>query len=225
MSAMDAAIAHSLLSFALVAGLITVIPGLDTALVLRSALTLGRRHAFATASGILTGALVWGAAAATGVSVLLTASHAAYLALRVAGAAYLVWLGFSMLRSARRGGSAAESGAEADPVDAGTAGAGGVAGVRRAFLRGMATNLLNPKVGAFYVAMLPQFIPAHTSHLAMGLALATIHDVEGLLWFTVIILAAHRARGWFGRARVRRGLDAVTGTVLIGFGVELAARS
>jgi threonine/homoserine/homoserine lactone efflux protein len=221
MIAMDAAIAHSLLSFSVVAALMTIVPGLDTALVLRSALSLGRRQAFATALGIGTGALAWGAAAATGVSVLLTASHAAYLALRVVGAVYLVWLGVSMLRGARRGdpAGAVDDGTDLDPIAVSRHSAA------RAYLRGVATNLLNPKIGAFYIAMLPQFIPAHTPHLAMGLALAGIHDVEGLLWFTVIILAAHRARGWFARARVRRAMDAATGTVLIGFGVELAARS
>jgi threonine/homoserine/homoserine lactone efflux protein len=218
---MDSAITHSLLSFALVASLITMTPGLDTALVLRSALTLGRRQAFATAFGVSTGALVWGAAAATGVSVLVTASHTAYLVLRVVGAVYLVWFGIGMLRSARRG----DAGSEADAESGTVAAADPQRSVARAYLRGMATNVLNPKIGAFYVALLPQFIPAHTSHLAMGLALAGIHDVEGLLWFTVIILAARRARTWFGKARVRRSLDAVTGTVLIGFGVELAARS
>jgi threonine/homoserine/homoserine lactone efflux protein len=216
---MDSAITHSLLSFAMVAALITVIPGLDTAVVLRNALTLGRTAAFATALGIGSGALVWGVAAATGVSVLLTASHAAYLGLRVGGACYLVWMGVGMIRSARRPAPAldVEEGAEMVGADRRR--------VLPAYLRGFGTNILNPKVGAFYVAMLPQFIPAHTSHVAMGLALAGIHDVEGMIWFTVVILAAHRARIWFARDRVRRGLDAVTGTVLVGFGVELAARS
>jgi threonine/homoserine/homoserine lactone efflux protein len=219
---MDSAISHALLSFAAVAALITVIPGLDTAIVLRNALTLGRASAFATAAGIATGALVWGAAAATGVSVLLTASHAAYLALRVVGACYLVWMGVGMIRSARKPGAGL----------AGADGGDGAALLRAAahpnataYLRGLGTNILNPKVGAFYVAMLPQFIPAHTSHLAMGLALAGIHDVEGMVWFAVIILAAHKARVWFAKDRVRRGLDAVTGTVLVAFGSELAARS
>ncbi|WP_194900188.1 LysE family translocator, partial [Catenulispora pinisilvae] len=100
---MSDSVLHTLLSFALVAGLITIIPGLDTAVVLRSALTSGRRQAFAAAFGINAGALVWGAAAATGVSVLLTASHAAYTGLRVVGAVSLLWMGIGMLRAARRG--------------------------------------------------------------------------------------------------------------------------
>lgn len=219
---MDPAISHALLSFAAVAALITIIPGLDTAVVLRTALAVGRGPAFATAAGIGTGSLVWGAAAATGVSVLLTASHAAYLGLRVAGACYLVWMGVGMIRAARRPGTGLAA-AETDPEEQASAATRHRAAC--AYLRGLGTNILNPKVGAFYVAMLPQFIPAHTSHLAMGLALAGIHDVEGMLWFAVLILAAHRARVWFARDRVRRGLDAVTGTVLVGFGLELAARS
>ncbi|NUP46464.1 MAG: LysE family translocator [Catenulispora sp.] len=207
-----APIPHALLSFALVAGLITIIPGLDTAVVLRAALVGGRRVAFATALGVGAGALVWGAAAATGVSLLLTASQVAYTALRVGGALYLLWLGFGLLRAARRGEFA-----DGDSRVAGV-------GAGRAFLRGAGTNLLNPKVGAFYIAILPQFMPAHVSHLAMGLALAGVHDLEGLAWFSVLILGAHHARAFFAKRRVKRALDAVTGTVLVGFGIELAAR-
>ncbi len=210
---MDSSAPHALLSFAIIAALITIVPGPDTAMVLRTALLVGRRQAFATAGGVFTGALVWGAGAATGVSVLLSVDRAAYVALRILGAIYLLWLGIGMLRDARRRGAARQ--------DADTPGQGAV----RAYLRGVGTNLLNPKIGALYVALIPQFIPAHASHLAMGLALAGVHDLEGLLWFTIVILAAHRARAWFARERVRRGLDALTGTVLVGFGVELAARS
>ncbi|GAA1988547.1 LysE family translocator [Catenulispora subtropica] len=209
---MDSATTHALISFSIVAALMTISPGLDTAVVLRSAVILGRRQGFATALGIGTGALIWGVAAATGVSILLTASHAAYTALRVIGAAYLLWMGIGMLRAARRGEAPI---AERTPDS----------GVLRAFLRGAGTNLLNPKVGAFYIAMLPQFMPAHASHLAMGLALAGVHDVESVLWFTALILGAHHARAWFARRRVKRAMDAVTGTVLVGFGIELAARS
>ena len=209
---MNSSILHALTSFALVAGLITIIPGLDTAVVLRSALVLGRKQAFATALGINTGALVWGAAAATGVSMLLTASHVAYTALRIVGAVYLVWMGVGMLRAARRG----ELTEAPDRVPE--------TGLARAFLRGAGTNLLNPKIGAFYIAVFPQFMPAHVSHLAMGLALAAVHDLLALVWFTVLILSAHRARAWFARRRVKRALDTVTGAVLVGFGVELAAR-
>src|SRR4051794_27031402 len=99
------ALTHAILSFAVLGALLTVTPGLDTALVLRSAVTMGRRAAFATAFGVNTGALVWGAAAAVGVSALLTASTTAYLVLRVAGAAYMIYLGARMLAGAVRSGS------------------------------------------------------------------------------------------------------------------------
>jgi len=143
-----------------VAGLLTVIPGLDTALVLRAAITQGRRQAFATALGINTGALVWGAGAAVGVSALLTASSIAYMLVRIAGAAYMIWLGSKMLWSAVRdrvGIDTPESTLAAVPATA-----------WGSWRRGLLTNLLNPKIGAFYVAVLPQFIPAGTSHLAPG---------------------------------------------------------
>ncbi|WP_030208454.1 LysE family translocator [Streptomyces sp. NRRL S-87] len=203
-------------SFAVVAGLLTLVPGLDTALVLRSAATHGRAHAFATALGINTGALLWGAAAACGATALLTASQTAYTVLRIAGAAYLLWMGVGMLRALRREAGPAELRPERP-----------AARLSGSYRRGLTTNLLNPKIGVFYMAVLPQFVPEGTPHLAMGLVLALVHDAEGMAWFTLLILGAEGVRALLRRARVsgraaRRSLDAVTGSVLIGLGVELA---
>jgi threonine/homoserine/homoserine lactone efflux protein len=209
----------AILSFALVAGLLTIIPGADTALVLRVAVAQGRRLAFATALGINAGALIWGAAAAAGISVLLTASRTAYTVMRIVGAAYLVYLGVIMLRDAwRRRGS--------DPTVSDAAVAGESA--TRAFARGMATNLLNPKVGVFYVAMLPHFLPDGVPALPMGVLLAFVHDVEAMVWFSLIIGGVGLARRWWSSgapsaARVRRVMDTVAGTVLVAFGLRLAA--
>ena len=216
-------ITHAFLSFAAVAGLLTIIPGLDTAVVLRTALAQGRAAAFATALGIGTGGLIWGVAAATGVSVLLTASHTAYLALRVVGAAYLVWMGGRMLLDALRRRTPEAAEAEAALALAQAQPGRPRRAIPRAWSRGLTTNLLNPKIGVFYVAMLPQFIPAGAPHLLMGAALALVHDAEGMIWFTGIILTAHTARRLFAGGRVKRALDAVTGSVLVGFGVRLAA--
>jgi len=188
----------------------TIVPGLDTALVLRSALTQGRGHAFATALGINTGVLLWGAAAAVGVSALLTASHLAFTVLRYAGAAYMLWFGVSMIIKARRG----------DGVEVSERAGDG--GLGRAWLRGTLTNLLNPKIGVFYVALLPQFIPPQAPPLAMGLLLALVHNLEGMAWFTLLILGTDLLRGWLRRPAVQRGIDRITGTVLVGFGVKLA---
>ncbi|MEV6844812.1 LysE family translocator [Actinoplanes sp. NPDC051411] len=208
------ALTHAVLSFALLGALLTITPGLDTALVLRSAVTMGRRPAFATALGINVGALIWGGAAAVGVSALLTASETGYLVLRIAGAAYMLYLGVRMIIGAVRPGRD-----EAAPREQRTP------SIWNTFGRGLLTNLLNPKIGAFYVAVLPQFIPAGTSPLGVGLLLALVHDVEGLIWFTAIITCAQALRGFLGRRRVRRTVDGTTGVALVGFGVKLGLSS
>jgi threonine/homoserine/homoserine lactone efflux protein len=202
-------VASALLGFSLVAGLLTITPGLDTALVLRAALSQGRAHAYLTALGVASGVLVWGVAAAVGVSALLSASTLAYDVLRVVGAVYMVWLGVRLLRAAVRGTQAPEQteAAEASPW--------------RGWQRGLLTNVLNPKVGAFYLAVLPQFLPPGVPPLAMGALLAVTHDVLGMLWFTALIVGARRARGLLASRRATRTVDGVTGAVLVGFGLRL----
>jgi threonine/homoserine/homoserine lactone efflux protein len=204
---------NAVLSFAVLAGLLTIIPGLDTLLVLRSAITHGRGPAFATALGISTGALVWGAAAAVGVSALLTASTVAYTVLRIAGAAYMIGLGLRMLWAALRPGADRPRAPTVEPTAASTR--------WRSWQRGLMTNLLNPKIGAFYVAVLPQFIPAGSAHLAVGLLLATVHDIEGIAWFSALIFGVRVIRGWLTRRSTHRAIDATTGAVVLGFGLNL----
>ncbi len=202
----------AVLSFAVVAGLVTIIPGLDTAMVLRSAITYGPRQGFATALGVNTGALIWGAGAAVGVSALLTASTVAYTALRIAGALYMVWFGVRLLRQAVSDRDPESPRSPAAPIAGSTF---------RSWLRGLMTNLLNPKIGAFYVAVLPQFIPPHAPHLLVGLLLASVHDLEGLVWFTAIILGTRRMRALLARRSAQRAVDGVTGLTLLGFGLKL----
>jgi threonine/homoserine/homoserine lactone efflux protein len=202
----------AVLGFGVVALLLTVTPGLDTALVLRAAVTRGRRDAAATALGVVAGVLAWGAAAAVGVSALLTASTVAYGALRLAGAGYLVWLGGRILwRLVRRRA----------PVDAGSPSVA-AGGAWRSARTGLLTNLLNPKVGAFYVSVLPQFLPPGTSPLAMGVLLALVHAVLSLVWFAGLVLGAVAARRWLQRPGVGRTVEGVTGVALLGFGLRLA---
>jgi threonine/homoserine/homoserine lactone efflux protein len=202
---------HAVLSFALLGALLTITPGLDTALVLRSAITMGRAPAFATALGINVGALIWGAAAAVGVSALLTASETGYLILRITGAAYMLYLGARMFIGALRSKTTADV----------KVGAAKTPSIWNTFGRGLLTNLLNPKIGAFYVAVLPQFIPTGTSPLGVGLLLVLVHDLEGLIWFTAIITAAQALRGFLSRRKVQRAVDGGTGAVLVGFGLKL----
>ena len=203
-------LATAVLTFTLVAAALTITPGLDTALVLRAALTRSRREAAATAAGIVAGLLVWGAAAAVGVSALLTASQVAYDVLRYAGAAYLVWFGVRLLVRAIRGG-----GAEAP-------GAGVTGSAWRAVRTGLATNLLNPKVGVFYVALLPQFLPSGSDPLAVGLLLAGVHALLSVAWFGLLIALAAVLSRWLRRPATVRAIDGVTGASLVGFGVRLA---
>ena len=201
----------SVLAFALVAAALTVTPGLDTALVLRAALTRSRAEALATGAGIVAGLLVWGAAAAVGVSALLTASAPAYDVLRWAGAAYLVWIGGRLLLRAVRGTGVPDAGSVAAPASA-----------WRAARTGLVTNLLNPKVGVFYVALLPQFVPPGSDPLLVGLLLAAVHGALSLVWFGLLAALAGVAGRWLRRPGAVRAVDAVTGATLVGFGVRLA---
>ncbi|WBP86073.1 LysE family translocator [Kitasatospora cathayae] len=211
-------VSSAIASFAVVAGMLTIMPGLDTALVLRSAITLGRRRAFATALGILCGVLVWGVAAAVGATAVLTASHLLYDALRVAGAGYLAWLGIGMVRRTLKERGRPTAG----DADGAAATANTETTWARSWARGLGTSLLNPKNGVFYMAILPQFIPAGAPHLLMGVVLAAVHDLEGLIWFSALIFGTQLVRRWLNRASVQRAIDAITGTVLVGFGIKLA---
>lgn len=199
-------LAQSLTAFTFFAALLTVTPGLDTALVLRTAAAEGARRAFAAALGICLGCLAWGAVVAVGLGMLLEASELAYLALKWTGAAYLLYLGVRLILASRRDGDPDE----APPPRADW------------FRRGLLTNLLNPKVGAFYVSFLPQFVPAGANVAATTLLLAAIHAALGLLWFGLLIGATRPLARILRRPGLVRALDRLTGTVLIYLGLKLA---
>ena len=309
----------ALWSFVLVVGLLTLTPGLDTALILRTATVQSARSAWGVVLGIQTGTLAWGILASAGITALLTASQLAYDVVRWTGAAYLIWMGARMLWSTRRRATSAPariaphettstplhgaSGTTITPADpapgkdpgpatpwelrrsaegtsatspeptpgrhegpatpweptrgghgtyatspgkhSGSAAPGRPAlggqgtsasdeaapvdGQRDSFVagwrRGLFTNLLNPKMGAFYVALLPQFIPAGKSPLLYGVLLAGVHVALGLAWSTVLVTAARRLRALLRRPRARRILDRVTGVVIVGFGLRLATEA
>jgi len=202
--------AAALASFAVVAALMTIVPSIDTALVLRTSITQGRAQAFAAAAGICAGLLAWGVSAALGVSALLQASQLAFDVLRWVGAAYVVWLGLMLIvRSRRR-----------DPLDVEVACPPRESALT-AFSRGLLTNLLNPKIGVFYVAMLPQFLPEGLPAALGGALLALVHVAEGMIWFTVLIVATHALRTWLSRSAVQAWIDRITGVVLVAFGIRL----
>jgi threonine/homoserine/homoserine lactone efflux protein len=200
---------EALIAFTLAAGLLTLTPGLDTALVIRTAAAEGPRRAAGAAIGIGLGCLVWGAAASLGVGALLTASELAYTVLKWAGAAYLAWTGIRMILKPRD---------RFEPGEMRAVDAGPLAAMRR----GLLTNLLNPKVGIFYVSFLPQFMPAGVEPARFGLLLTSIHVVEGLLWFAALIAATVPIAGLLREAAVVRWLDRITGGVFVAFGLRLA---
>jgi threonine/homoserine/homoserine lactone efflux protein len=200
---------EALIAFTLAAGLLTLTPGLDTALVIRTAAAEGPRRATGAAIGIGLGCLIWGAAASFGVGALLTASQGAYTTLKWAGALYLGWTGVRMILKPREAFEPGETRAVAS---------GPIAALRR----GLLTNLLNPKVGIFYVSFLPQFMPVGVDPARFGLLLTTIHVVEGLLWFALLIAATVPLTGLLRLPAVVSWLDRVTGLVFVAFGLRLA---
>jgi len=202
---------QSLLLFSLAAGLLTITPGLDTTLVLRTSASEGPRPAAFAAIGIGIGCLVWGAAAASGLTALLSAAPMAFQVLKWVGTVYLVWLGLKMIFSRSQGLDLAET-SDAAPT------ARGLGWMRR----GLLTNLLNPKIGVFYVTFLPQFVPAGVSAGPWMLLLAVMHVVFGLIWFAVLIAATLPLSRVLRRPAVVRWIDRIAGGVLIGFGARLA---
>lgn len=214
-------------AFTLIVGLLTLTPGLDTALILRTAALGRRRRAWGVVFGIQSGTLVWGTLTSLGVTALLTASHLAYVILRWAGAAYLVWMGGRLLwatwrhassESPQAAGTGGTTGARAETEAGRDAGDTLLGGWRQ----GIVTNLLNPKMAAFYVAVLPQFIPTGASHIASGVLLAGVHILLAVVWSCVLIALAHVLRDRLQRPSARLYLDRITGTVIAAFGIRLA---
>jgi threonine/homoserine/homoserine lactone efflux protein len=208
-------IEQALLSFTLAAGLLTITPGLDTALVLRTAAVEGGKQAMLAGIGICSGCLLWGAAASFGLSAVLAVSGFAYKVLRIAGAIYLGYLGIKLVVSAF---CTASTNGAAGPVWREDKRTDGSLWLKR----GLLTNVLNPKVGVFYVSFLPQFIPAGVKVWSFSLLLALIHATEGILWFLLLTNATEFFSGWLKRRRVVMLLDSAMGAILIAFGLKLA---
>jgi len=200
------------LAFTLLAALMTLSPGADTLLVVRNVLRGGRRDGLATAFGICSGLYVHALLSALGISVILMHSAAAYTALKIAGAAYLMWLGVQSLRSAAR---------EQPRASAGNA-LSVLVPAWQSWREGFITNVLNPKVIVFYLALLPQFIGAGDPVLAKSLLLTAIHVVEGIVWFAIVSFLVDRSRRFFLRPLLRRWIDGLCGAFLVALGVRLA---
>jgi threonine/homoserine/homoserine lactone efflux protein len=230
----------AVLAFAGIAAVANVTPGLDMMLVLRTSVAGGRRAGLAAALGVNTGCLAWGLATAVGLTALLTASQVAFAVVRIAGAAYLTWLGGSALwRSRRRnyrdaiGGAGpqvpaeprapAELQAPAEPRAPAAPQAPAAPGGRRAAFRsGLGTNLLNPKAGVFYMSLLPQFIPHGAPVFGTTLLLTAVDIAELTAWYLVVSGAASALARRLSRASFRRRMEQISGVVFLGFAVSLA---
>ena len=205
-------------SFTLASVLIALLPGPDSLVVVRGLVRGGRRRGTATAAGVLCGLVVWVAATALGLSALLQASEVGYDALKVAGACYLVWIGVRSLLAIRT------HTAEIDTEDGGPTSPAPLFG-GSGFVAGFVTDILNPKVGVFFVSFLPGFVPAGYAVGWTTFALGAWFAVLTALYFLGLIALSGTVSTWMRSPRIRRRLDALTGVVILGFGIRLATES
>jgi threonine/homoserine/homoserine lactone efflux protein len=203
--------ADAFLAFLATAIVLTMVPGLDTAIVMRSSAAHGARHGAFTACGIASGCMCWGTAAAFGLGEVLAAWPLAFEAVRWAGAGYLAWLGASLILYPRR----AFAGQGDETTQPGTA-FGSVA-------RGYMTNILNPKVGLFYLTLLPQFVPAG-AQADHALRFVLAHVAIALVWFVLLAMLTGGIRPWLRRPTTVTGLDRATGGIFFLLGLQLTLR-
>ena len=194
--------------------LVNVVPGADMALVMRQVFLGGTRLAQSTIWGNMTGIVVHAIALALGLSALLATSAEAYTAVKLAGAAYLVFLGAQTLLSARRGAYA--------PRDDESAPRKGVPTLRMAYAQGLVSTVLNPKPALLFLTYLPQFVDTSRAVLPQIAFLAGVHILVGLVWMTAYAHLVARAHRTLTRPTVRRWLEGATGTVLILLGLRVA---
>jgi len=204
------------IAFTGIAALLTITPGADTMMILRSAFTRGQKAAILTMIGICSGLFFHATLSALGLSLILVRSAAAFEIVKLLGACYLIYLGGHSIWRAR--GSGADSYSSMSEKIT----------TRhkkehwKSFLEGAFTNILNPKVAIFYLAFLPQFIGPHDWIFGRSVLLASIHFTEGIIWYSILIFSLGRMRALLVRPRVKQGLEAVSGAILILFGVRLA---
>jgi threonine/homoserine/homoserine lactone efflux protein len=198
------------LTFLVVCAAVICSPGQDTALTIRNSLAGGLRGGALTAVGVASGQAVWTVAASAGVAAIIVASEPAFVALKFAGAAYLIAIGLLSLRHAWR----------PKAVEFGRPRGGGGATLRQGFL----SNLANPKMAVFFTSLLPQFVSDGEGAFAAMTALGLVFCLLTLAWLLLYAAAVARFRALVARPRVRRTLDAITGTALVALGARLAAQ-
>lgn len=199
-------------SFTLVTALLVMSPGPNGVLIAKTVPTSGRAAGFANVAGFVTAFYLHGTLSILGISVILVQSAQLFMMVKIAGAAYLCWVGFKALREAWRG---VKTVAEVAPAKR-----------RRtllvAFGEGFLTNALNPKVSIFYLAAFPQFIPVGEGAITSAFMLVCVHASINVIWFSAMIVLLSRLTGVARSGSFQRALKAVTGSVFIAFGIKLA---
>jgi threonine/homoserine/homoserine lactone efflux protein len=195
-----------LVGFLLVAAVVIVTPGQDTALTIRNTLADARRGGVATAAGVSAGQAAWTLATCVGLAAVIAASEPLFRAVKLAGAAYLVLLGLQSLRNALRRRTFASQ----RPTPS--------VGAHRAFRQGLLSNLGNPKMAVFFTSLLPQFGESFGALLVLGLVFCSMT----FLWLSAYAAAVAKAGDVLRRPAIRRILDAIVGAVLIALGLRLA---
>jgi threonine/homoserine/homoserine lactone efflux protein len=215
---------HDPVAFFAIVVVLTITPGADMALIMRTMLTAGRGATWWTLAGIVSGVAVHATLCIVGLSALLRQSDVAFDTVRFAGTAWLCWLGVSAIWAARRPDG------PRSPQRDGAADAAQAVGVttraptrHRSYLRGLATNLLNVKIALFYIAFLPQFAPAGASFAPVAALLALVQCAIGAAWLATCGLLTERAgHALAENPGARQRLELITGIALIGFGIRLA---
>ncbi|RQR28365.1 LysE family translocator [Burkholderia sp. Bp9142] len=200
--------------FVLAVFLLNVTPGPDTAYIVGRSVAQGRGAGLMSALGISAGCCVHALACAFGLTALLAASAAAFTVIKLAGAAYLIYLGVRMLLTKQ----AAAAGAQAAQATAAKP-------LRQLFVQGFWTNVLNPKVVLFFVSFFPQFVSADSPHKALAfLALGAVFVVMSTIWTGIVAWVAGSVTQCFsGKPGVRKWLDRTVGSAFVGLGLRLAA--
>lgn len=187
-------------------------PGPDVMFVVANGMQHKAKGAITSALGIAAGSFLHALLAAVGVSAVIAASPVAFEILKIAGALYLAWLGVQAIRSFLRNSGSAKLSQKIQEISA-----------WQVFLRGFVTNILNPKVVVFYLALLPQFVSVELGHVGLQVfLLGCIHNAIGLSFLIVVGLAAGKASGWIARTSLGRWLDGIAGVFFLGLAARLA---
>ena len=203
----------TLLSFVLLAGLLVMSPGPNGVLIAKTVPTSGKAAGYANIAGFVSAFYLHGTLAIFGFSMILVQSAQLFFIVKMAGAAYLCWIGFKALRDAWRGNTVFQNVTPARRKR----------DLTKAYLEGFLTNALNPKVAMFYLAAFPQFIGTASGAFESAYLLIFLHSALNIIWFSVMTLMLSRVTVALRNSGLQRILKGITGVVFIGFGAKLAS--